>query len=150
MISQWCKITSTNFHVLLQLSKQYEEKVPLIVCMIYFVLGPGKLRHVDCAAPDNWNLSVQNLCMTDYSRSHAKLRNFLYPGSQHSFPLHQLLTCELIPCSHCLSHLEVYLGQLHPLNQIIFSPQYHFRCKHHVLVYKVSPNQAPVFFWPAF
>lgn len=148
MISQSCKITSTNFHILLQLSKQCEEKVFLIVCITYFVWGPGKLRHVDCGAPDNWSLSVQNLSVTGYSRSHVNLRNFLSPGSQHSFSgssLYQLLTCELISCSHCLSHLEVCLGQLHPLNQIIFSPQHHFRCKHRVLVCKVSPNPAPSF-----
>lgn len=110
MISQSCKITSTSFLILLQLSKQDEEKVSLIVCITYFVLCLGKLRCGDCGAPDNWSLSVQTLSVTEYSMSHSKLGNFLYPGSQYSFsgsPLYQLPTCELIPCSQCLSHLEV-------------------------------------------
>ena len=34
LISQSWKITSTHFHILLQLSKHYEEKVPLIVCAL--------------------------------------------------------------------------------------------------------------------
>lgn len=34
LISQSCKITSTHFHILLQLSKHFEEKVPLIVYVL--------------------------------------------------------------------------------------------------------------------
>lgn len=103
------------------------------------------MRYVNCSASDYWSLActepVTQLWLSHQTRNVLCLVSWHFIQHRSFVPAPHSLTRRLNSMlTLSLSHLEVYLGHLFPLIQILFSFQHHFKCKYHVFIFRVSAN----------